>query len=60
MNCCLAQLGTLEVEAEDEFTDDECLIRPEWMAKAVEQLRPLVRPAQSPESILERLGWVRA
>jgi hypothetical protein len=57
MSACLGHLGVVVVSAGEVFTDEGCLIRPEYREQALVGLRRLLTSTSAAESILERLGW---
>jgi hypothetical protein len=57
MAACLGHLGAVVVSAGAAFTDDDCLIRPEYRERALVGLRQLVGSTSETESILETLAW---
>jgi hypothetical protein len=57
MAACLGHLGAVVVSAGEAFTDEDCLIRPEYHEQAFAGLLQLLDSSSEAESILERLGW---
>lgn len=57
MAACLGHLGAVVVSAGEEFTDEGCLIRPEYREQALVGLQPLLGSTSAAVSILETLGW---
>lgn len=57
MAACLALLGSIVVDAGDEFLDDECNIRPEYRSLASERLRELLGSESRADAILANLEW---
>ena len=55
MAACLAALGAVVLGAGADFTDDDCVIRPEWRARAEVELTML--GARGSARVLTRLGW---
>lgn len=58
MTACLAAMGALVVSAGDDFTDDECDIRPEHRETALQRLGELLDSASAAREALGRLGWL--
>jgi hypothetical protein len=57
MAACLGCLGAVVVSAGEAFTDEGCLIRPEYREQALVRLRRLLSSTSAAESILGTLGW---
>ncbi len=57
MAACLGLLGAVVAAAGDEFTDQDCRIRPEWRKEAVADLERLLGSPWAAESILGLLDW---
>lgn len=57
MAACLAHLGAIVLEAGDEFTEDDCNIRPECRRLASDHLQELLGTPSSARRVLDRLGW---
>lgn len=57
MAACLAVLGLIVFEAGNDFTDAECLIRPQYLADATAQVTEMVGSSTKAELVLRTLGW---
>jgi hypothetical protein len=57
MAACLGQLGAVVASAGQDFTDEDCRIRPEWRDMALAGLRLLISSPTSAESVLSALDW---
>jgi hypothetical protein len=57
MAACLAELGSIVVEAGDAFMEKDCSIRPEFQTLASARLEELLGSKTSAEEILGVLGW---
>ncbi len=57
MAACMATLGSVVVNAGNEFTDDESFIRPEFRAEAISRLTTLLGSENEAEIIIETAGW---
>ena len=57
MAACLAQLGAVVVTAGQRFTDDDCLIRPEFREEAKAGLARLLDSSAKVELVLGSLDW---
>ena len=57
MAAAVATLGTVIVEAGDDFTDEDCFVRPKYREEAVSRLTKILGTASTAESIVERAGW---
>jgi hypothetical protein len=53
---CLGQLGAVVVAAGKAFKDEDCRIRPEWLAEAGAGLRQL-GASTTADRVLSALGW---
>jgi hypothetical protein len=57
MAACLAHIGAIVLEAGDDFTEEDCSIRPKYRALASARLQELLRSKLEAESALGVLGW---
>ena len=57
MAAALATLGSVVVAAGDDFTDDDCYIRPAHRARAVMELAAVLGDRQAAENLVARVGW---
>ena len=57
MAASLGQLGALVVEAGDGFTDEDCVIRPEWHGAAIAGLKRLLGTSDAAKRVLTAIGW---
>jgi hypothetical protein len=57
MTACLAQLGSVVADAGKDFTDDDCLIRPQYRTDAMTRLTALLDTPACAEHVLATLGW---
>ena len=57
MAACLATLGAVILNAGDEFTDDDCRIRPEFRAAALARLAEILGRKSAAEIVIEIAGW---
>ena len=57
MAACLARLGAVVVAAGKDFTDQDCLIRPEWLDHAVTVLRELLGSSRAASTVLTAVAW---
>ena len=58
MVACLAVPGLIVSEAGEDFTDDECLIRPQYLADAVAQVAEMVGSPTAAKVVLSTLAWM--
>jgi hypothetical protein len=57
MAACLGQLGAVVASAGEDFTDEDCFIRPKWHDKAFRGLQLLLGSSWAADSVLHTLGW---
>jgi hypothetical protein len=57
MAACLAQLGAIVLELGDEYTEEDCAIRPAFKALAATRFQELLGSKSDAETILGILGW---
>jgi hypothetical protein len=57
MAACLAQIGAIVLEAGDDFTEEDCSIRPKNRAMASARLQELLGSKSEAEAVLGVLGW---
>lgn len=57
MAACLGYLGAVVHDADDEFTDADCFIRPEHLERAQAGLREFLSRTEDAKYVLEVLGW---
>jgi hypothetical protein len=57
MAACLGCLGAVVTAAGEEFTDEDCHIRPEWRDQAVSSLCGLLGSQWAARSLLASLSW---
>jgi hypothetical protein len=57
MAACLALIGAVVLEAGDEFTEEDCSIRPRYRALASARLQELLGSKSEAEAVLGVLGW---
>ncbi len=57
MAACLATLGAVVLNAGDEFSDDDCYIRPKFRAEAISRLADILGNKNEAEAIVETAGW---
>lgn len=55
---CMAILGSIVAEAHDDFTDQECRIRPKCQAKAMQRFEEVLGSWAEAEAVLGMCGWV--
>jgi hypothetical protein len=57
MAACLAQIGAIVLEAGDDFTEEDCSIRPKYRVLASARLQELLGSKSDAEAVLGVLGW---
>jgi hypothetical protein len=57
MAACLAQIGTIVLEAGDDFTEEDCSIRSKYRALGSARLQELLGSKTEAEAVLGALGW---
>jgi hypothetical protein len=55
---CMAILGSIVAEARDDFTDQECRIRPKYQTEAIRRLGEVLESRTEAEAVLGMCGWV--
>jgi hypothetical protein len=54
---CLAALGLIASDSGKDFTDEECLIRPQYLADSKAQMAEMIGSSMEAEVVLSTLGW---
>ncbi len=57
MAACMAIVGTVAVDAGDDFTDDDCQIRPIYMTQAIGQISKEIGDDARAAAIVAAAGW---
>ena len=58
MSACMAILGSIVVDARDDFTDQGCRIRPRHQAEAMRRFEDVLGSSAEAEAVLGLCGWV--
>jgi hypothetical protein len=57
MVACLAQIGAIVLDAGDDYTEEDCSVRPKYRALASGRLQELLGSKSEAEAVLRVLGW---
>jgi hypothetical protein len=57
MAACLAVLGSVILEADDDFTNDNCDVRPKYKREAILRITDILGKKQDAKAAVERAGW---
>lgn len=58
MAACIATLGEVRLDAGEDFTDDDSIIRPKFIDEAIQKLTAILGDKASAEAKLQTSGWL--